>query len=461
MRRITGRTLALVFILLGFAAGVGILAFSFALNGARWATNRANGHIYTGGAIARAGSVLDRNGVILAETKNKKRDMPGGATLRRATLHAVGDPQGFVSTGAHAAFRGDLTGYSAISGIYNVVRYGRGSDVRLTIDANLCKTAWQALNGRKGTVAVYNYKTGEVLCMVSSPSYDPLNKPKDIDTNKAYDAVYLNRFLHGLFTPGSTFKIITAACAMEHMPDIDNRTFTCTGKYATGEGYVTCREKHGSLGFEKAMNVSCNSVFAQLAVELGEARLKKTAEAMGFNQTYQADKLPLAISRFPPSPGETARPRNPLELGWTGVGQHTTLANPAQMLLLMGAIANGGQGIAPKLVLNTITPNGTTMPASRARVALRIDPTIASRLRVILRSDVTRTYDPSGKKTGDLQLCGKTGTAEVDGKQPHAWFVGFALNPAKPYAIVVVGENAGGGQAVAFEIAAAVMREIK
>ncbi|MDR2686484.1 MAG: penicillin-binding protein, partial [Oscillospiraceae bacterium] len=229
---------------------------------------------------------------------------------------------------------------------------------------------------------------------------------------------------------------------------------TCTGKYATGDGFVTCRERHGNLGFEKALNVSCNSVFAQLAVELGEGKLKKTAEAMGFNQTYTSDKIPLAISQFP------SAKRDSLELGWTGVGQHTTLANPCQMMMLMGAIANGGQGIAPRLVLSTTSPGGATMPAARARTALRIDPDIASRLRVMLRSDVTNTYDPTGRKTGNLQLCGKTGTAEVDGKQPHAWFVGFALNPDKPYAIVVVGQNAGSGQEVAFEIAAKVMREI-
>ncbi|MCL1952399.1 MAG: penicillin-binding transpeptidase domain-containing protein [Oscillospiraceae bacterium] len=455
MRRIANRALALLAILFGFLAGAGILAGSFAVHGAQWATNRANGHIYTGGAIARAGSVLDRNGVVLAETKNGRRDMPGGSTLRKATLHAVGDPQGFISTGAHSAFRGALTGYNGFTGIYGLVRYGRGSNVRLTIDSRLCRAAWQALGGRKGTVGVYNYKTGEVLCMVSSPSYDPLYKPKDIDTNPYYEAVYLNRFLHGLFTPGSTFKIITAACAMENIPDIDSRTFTCTGRYATGDGYVTCREKHGSLSFERALNVSCNSVFAQLAVELGEAKLKKTAEAMGFNQVYYADKLPLAISQFP------AGPRSSLELGWTGVGQHTTLANPCQMLLLMGAIANGGQGIAPRLVLSTTSPSGVTLPAGRAKTALRIDPGIAARLRTMLRSDVTNTYDPSGRKTGNLQLCGKTGTAEVDGKQPHAWFVGFALQPDKPYAIVVVGENAGSGQGVAFEIAAEVMRELR
>lgn len=452
MRRISGRVLALALILVLFCTGVGVLGVQFTVYGAQWATNRANGHIYSNGMIARAGAVYDRNGTILAETKDGKRSMPGGASLRKATLHAVGDPQGFVSTGAHTAFRGTLTGYSRVSGIFDLMQYGKGSDITLTIDAQLCKAAWNALNGRKGTVGVYNYKTGEVLCMVSSPSYDPSNKPSNIEGNAAYDAVYLNRFLHGLFTPGSVFKVVTAACAMEHMSDIDSRAFTCKGKYATGDGYVTCRASHGTLNFTEALNVSCNSVFAQLAVELGNAKLQATAGHMGFNALYKTEKIPLAMSQFPT--GE----RTALELGWTGVGQHTTLANPCQMMLLMGAIANGGKGPLPVLIKNTISPAGLTLSRDKAKAGISIDPAIAARLRTMLRADVTETYDTSGKKTGELQLCGKTGTAEVDDGNPHAWFVGFSMNPQTPYAVVVVGENAGSGQGVAFEIAVKVLK---
>jgi len=452
MRRIVKRQAALLVLLLGFCAGLGILAGSFALNGARWATNRANSHIYSQGAIARAGSIYDRHGVLLAETKNGKRELPGGATLRKATLHAVGDPQGYISTGAHAAFRGTLTGYSRLGGIYSLIQYGKGSDVTLTIDSELSRRAYEALGGRKGTVGVYNYLTGEVLCMVSAPSYDPLNKPRDIDTNSAYDAVYLNRFLHGLFTPGSVFKIVTAYCALENLPDIDSRAFKCEGGCATGEGTVKCMAKHGALNFEQALNLSCNSVFAQLALELGEDSLRRTAEKLGFNRTFTSEKIPLAIGRYPTSP------RTRLELGWTGVGQHTTLANPCQMMILMGAIAGGGRGVRPRLIKNTATPYGLQVPRAPAQTALRIDPAIAARLQAMLRSNVTSAYDPSGQKTGSLRLCGKTGTAEVDGKQPHAWFAGFSLNPDTPYVIVVVGENAGSGRAVAFEIAAKVLR---
>jgi len=452
MRRITKRLRALLILLLGFGIGLGILAVSFALNGARWATNRANSHIYSGGAIAQAGAIYDRHGVVLAESKNGKREMPGGPTLRKATLHAVGDPQGYVSTGAHAAFRGTLTGYSRTGGIYNLVKYGKGSDVVLTIDAGLSKYAYEALGGRKGAVGVYNYQTGEVLCMVSAPSYDTMNKPRDIDTNPAYDAVYLNRFLHGLFTPGSVFKVVTAYCALEHIPDIDSRTFQCNGGYATGDGMVKCMAKHGTLNFEQALNKSCNSVFAQLALELGDGDLRRTAEKLGFNRVFECERIPLAISIY------QGKALAPLDLGWTGIGQGGTLANPCQMMLLMGAIAGGGKGAQPRLIKNTVTPYGLQLPREAGKTALRIDPGICARLQVMLRSNVTHSYDPGGGKTGSLQLCGKTGTAEVDGKQPHAWFVGFSMNPGTPYAIVVVGENAGSGQRVAFEIAAKVLR---
>ncbi|MCL2107203.1 MAG: penicillin-binding transpeptidase domain-containing protein [Oscillospiraceae bacterium] len=454
MQRITKRAFVLLALIIAFTAGIVILTAQFSLRGAAWASSKYNNHVYTYGAISSAGTIYDRGGVALAETVNGSRKYAGSASLRTATLHAVGDTEGFISSGAHSSFRQVLSGYDRINGMYELIKYGKGGDVTLTIDSALCKTAWSALNGRKGTVGVYNYKTGEVVCMVSSPSYDPLSKPRNIDSNEKYEAVYLNRLLHGVFTPGSTFKVVTAACALQNIPDIEQRQFKCDGRYATGEGYVTCRAKHGTLNFEKAMNVSCNSVFSQLAVELGEAKLRASAEGLGFNQAIKADGITQAVSKFQKTP------MNALELGWTGVGQHTTLANPCQMLELMGAIANEGNGVPAKLVKSLKTPSGISRPFGplRQTPAITIDPSIARRLRTLLRSNVTATYDKNGGNSG-LQLCGKTGTAEVDGKQPHAWFVGFSMNSATPYAVVVVGENAGSGQEVAYEIAVKVMRE--
>ena len=441
MRRIGKRVFALLPVVGLFFAGLVILAAQFGVHGPTWATNRANLHIYQGGAIARAGTIYDRNGVVLAQTVDGRRDMPGGAVLRRATLHAVGDPQGFVATGAHSAFRGPLVGFSRAGGLFDLLAYDRGNDITLSIDSRLNRVAWEALNGRPGTVGLFNYQTGEVIVMVSSPSYDPLDKPRNMANNPAFEGVYLNRLLQGLYTPGSTFKVITAYAALTHMPDVMTREFTCRGRFATGEGYVTCMAQHGTLNLERAMAVSCNSVFAQLAVELGDAQMQAAAQRLGFNQRFRAgNQVPLSVSRF------SRTPRDPLELGWAGIGQHTTLANPAHMMMIMGAVANEGRGVAPVLT-RADAPLGVSL-LWQARTAIRIDPAIAAQLRRILLASVD-----------DQRMGGKTGTAQVDDGRPHAWFFGFSSDPRSPYAVVVVVQNGGGGLAQAVPIATRVLRE--
>ena len=452
MRRISSRVYGLLAVILGFSAGLVILIASMAAHGAAWAGNRANAHAFTRGELTSAGGIYDRNGVALAASVDGKRVLPESRTMRAATLHAVGDPQGFISAGAQSVFRSTLIGWSPLNGMYSLARYGRGSDVILGLDAELCATAYRALNGRKGTVGVMNYKTGELLCMVSAPSYDPRHKPTDIDGNEKYEGVYLNRLFQGLFTPGSTFKVVTAVCAIENIPDLESRTFTCEGRYATGAGYVKCQGKHGKVSFQQAMNKSCNSAFAQLALELGQDKLRAAAESLGFNKSFAVDGISLSASRF------TTGDMDALELGWAGIGQHTTLANPAHMLMLMGAIAGGGEGVLPRLAMSTRSPTGHVSPfgGGRPRAGVSMNAATALRMQSLLRSNVMDEYDSRGRYER-LRLCGKTGTAEVDGKNPHAWFVGFSLAAETPYAIVVVGENAGSGRAVAYEIAVKVL----
>ena len=126
-----------------------------------------------------------------------------------------------------------------MNGVYNLKKYNRGNDINLTLDADICKTAYEAMDGRKGTIAVYNYKTGAMVCMVSTPSYDPQNKPDDIDENSdEYEGVYLNRFVSGLYTPGSIFKVVTAISAIENIPDIYSQTFECNMQRATAKSYA-------------------------------------------------------------------------------------------------------------------------------------------------------------------------------------------------------------------------------
>lgn len=164
--------------------GVVFLIGSFAVNGETWALKRFNQHLFTGGSLTSAGTIYDTKGVILAQTKDGERIYNDSRRIRKATLHMVGDTAGYISTGIHTIFRSELTGYNLVDGVYRLMEDGEGNNIRLTINAELCATALDALGDRKGTVGVYNYKTGEILCMVSSPTYDPERKPTDIDTDK-------------------------------------------------------------------------------------------------------------------------------------------------------------------------------------------------------------------------------------------------------------------------------------
>ena len=197
-----------------------------------------------------------------AAAEDGTRSYYENADVRKATLHAVGDLQGNIGTGALNAFADKLTGYSMVNGAFAAAQ---GCQLYLTIDARYNYEAYRALNGHAGVVAVYNYKTGEILCMVSAPSYDPLHVPEDIETNDRYEGAYLNRFLSASFTPGSVYKTVTAAAAIEQLPDLEERTWSCGGSVRIGEETIVCSGVHGEQTFREAMANSCNVAFAELA----------------------------------------------------------------------------------------------------------------------------------------------------------------------------------------------------
>lgn len=449
MNTLTKRAYVLLGIIAAFLVGLVLLAVSFFLHGGAWATSRANGHLYSGGQITNAGKILDRNGVVLAQSVNGKRKFHSDATMRKATLHAVGDQYGYIACGAHTVCRDALIGYSRIEGIFKLVTEGEGADVTLTIDANLNKIAYQALNGRKGCVGVYNYKTGEMLCNVSAPSYDPVNKPADIETNRKYEGVYMNRLLTGLFTPGSTFKLVTSVCAIENIPDINTRTFSCSGAYTTSTGSkVICNNKHGKLDFGKALTKSCNATFAAIGVELGKDKLTKTVKELGLCDSYNISGVKTAKGRFDLSKSVE------IDLGWAAIGQYTTLMNPLNMMMLAGAAANGGSTPIPYFVRSTITDTVGSL-----KMTNKMKAETAATLRTMMRNNVINNY--GDKKFPNMSFGGKTGTAQVEGEKSHAWFVGASMDESFPYAVVVVVQNGGGGSDEALPIASTVMKALK
>lgn len=451
MRNTTRRTYIIIFLIVAFFIGLGIMLYSFISDGDTWVANRANALIYKGGELTVAGTIYDRDGEVLVSTENGKRKFNQNYNKRLSTLHVVGDSAGYIATGVQTLYRSNLIGYNFIDGIYGTLSSDEGVDIKLTIDADICAEAYSAMNGNKGTVTVYNYETGEVVCMVSAPTYDPANKPTDIDTNTTgkYNGIYMNRAISGVFTPGSTFKVVTAICAIENIPDLYSRKFKCTGKKTFGKGDVICNGVHGTLTFERALNVSCNSVFSELANEVGKDKLTETVRALGFGKSVTISKAKTVRSTFDVSQSTK------LDLGWAGIGQYTTLVNPCQMLMFMGTIANGGKAMTPYLVEES---SEIVDVKSKVNTNVKLSEETAKKVKKLLRSNVKNYY--SDNKFPGLEMCGKTGSAEVSNGRSHAWFVGFSNKKGFPYAIVVCLENGGLGYTHAIPVANRVMQKV-
>lgn len=448
MRKIERRAVVCAVLALLLAAGLGVFLVKYLVNGGSWASSAFNRHLYNSNGVLAAGTVLDRDGDVLSTAENGTRTYYDNETVRRATLHAVGDLQGSIGTGALNAFADKLTGYDLLNGAFGA---DRGAELYLTIDARYHYEAYQALNGHAGTVAVYNYKTGEILCMVSAPSYDPLNVPADIETNDRYKGAYLNRFLSSAFTPGSVYKTVTLAAALEELPDLEDRTWTCQGSVRVGEETIICSGTHGEQHIGDAFANSCNVAFAQIAVELGADTLQKYTEKAGLTDSCPVDGLPTAKGSF------DWKDITEGQLGWAGVGQYKDQVNPCALMVYMGAVANGGKAAEPYLIGKTVSALGLpSLPRLARRTGTLVSKGTAEKLADMMAANVEKAY--GANRFPNMDLCAKSGTAEVgEGQTPHAWFAGFLRNEDAPYAFVVVVENGGSGSSVAGTVAGRVL----
>lgn len=452
MKKIERRTLVCLVLALCLAAGMCVFIGKYLLYGGSWASSAFNRHLYNTDGQLASGTVLDRDGDVLSTvTEDGKRTYYDNVDVRKATLHAVGDLQGNIGTGALNAFSDQLTGYSLLNGAFGA---DAGSNLYLTIDARYNYEAYQALGGHAGTVAVYNYKTGEILCMVSAPSYDPLNVPADIETNDRYKGAYINRFLSSTFTPGSIYKTVTLMAALEEIPDLAQRTWTCEGSVQIGEETIICSGTHGQQDIGDAFANSCNVAFAQIAAELGADTLQKYTEQAGLTDSYSVNGLPTASGTFQWD-GITDG-----QLGWAGVGQGQDQVNPCAMMVYMGAIASGGKAAEPYLIEKSVSALGLpSLPHFTKKTGRLIASDTAATMADMMAENVQKTYGAS--RFPNMDICAKSGTAEVgEGKTPHAWFTGFLRGEDTPYAFIVLVENGGGGSAVAGTVASRVLNVI-
>lgn len=410
----------------------------------QWAGNIGNAHLYNEyGELEVNIELTDQAGKLLYSGENGKT-YANSSDTRMSVLHLTGDRAGNIPTVLLDEYGGRLIGYNKLFGLYNYA-VEKGAE-KLTIYSEAQTAALYAMNGYSGTVGVYNYKTGEILCAVSTPTFDPENVP-DIEDNPAYNGVYVNRFLHATYTPGSIFKIITTSAAINELPDWDQRTWNCTGTYELTGQTVVCHGYHGEVTMQEALAHSCNVAFAQIAEELGEDVLRKYVEQAGVLNRLSFDGFVTHKGSFPLENGTK------FEVAWAGIGQHEDLVNPCQFMTYMGAIANGGQAAKPYFVSKVTSDNHVNYRAERKMLDRVMENETAELLRDMMRYNVETMY---GAITLDLPVCAKSGTAEV-GNVNNATFAGFIDSDLYPLAFIVVVEGGGSGSEVAAPIANAVL----
>ena len=458
MKRIMSRSFLILIVTLAMVAGTCLLAFRLLTQNEQWVAQPYNGHVASSNGLAQAGSITDRDEVTLAYTdENEERIYHEDYSTRCALMHVVGDNSLNISTAVQSMYRGDLTGYSFVLGLGLPKSLRTNNSIELTVDADACKAAYEALGNKKGACVVYNYKTGEVLVDVSTPTYDPQNPPEITEDNESeYDGVYLDNVVSSSYTPGSIFKVVTAAAAIENIPDIYNRTFECSGAYDIDGANITCENAHGTLDFTNAIAQSCNVACAQMAVEVGSQKMTETAEKMGFNKTFEVSGITLSKSVYTL---ENALGNN--QLGWSGIGQFEDLANPMHMAMMCGAIANGGTPVTPYLLDSdsSILHKLGVVEAKTGEQMLSQDTAI--KVQDIMRETANYYYNARGLTMGGLNFCAKTGTAEVgDGKEPTAWIIGFTEDENHPYAFAVAVEEGGYGISSAAPIAQAAISSL-
>lgn len=449
MKRIAMRSVTIWILVLLLLGGLGFFMMEYVMYSDQWVLSQGSPHIYKGDNI-NTGVVVDRDGVILLDNTGE-RTYSSSKELRSSMIHWLGDRYGYISAPAVANYAKEMAGFDVLTGIYSD-SVGQAS---LTLSSRLQLAAQEAIGDRKGTIALMNYKTGEILCALSAPNYDPDDVPNmDADDTGAYEGVYMNRFTQSVYIPGSIFKLVTTAAALEEIEDIREQTFTCTGEQDYGRNDVTCEKAHGTMDFDAVLARSCNCSFAQIVEQLGRKTLEKYVEKYKVTQSVTFDGITTAAGNF------DLQDCSNLDVAWSGIGQHKDQVNPCRYLTFVSTIANDGVEISPYVMQQVTIDSKETYRAQTTTVGRIMPEQIAQELHRMMRNNVLSNYGEEGFL--DYRVCAKTGTAQVGGdRQSNAMFTGFIENEECPIAFFIAVEDAGYGRTVCAPILAKLLEACK
>lgn len=329
----------------------------------------------------------------------------------------------------------------------------QGGDVVTTLNGKAQRAAFEGLGNKKGAVAAIDPRTGAILALASTPSYDPSSFAGNSDKDsKAWNALQkendpgeplLNRALRQTYPPGSTFKVVTAAAALEDglYSSIDENTdspvpyiLPDSTKPLENEGSINCK----NVSLREALRVSCNSVFGKVGADLGRDKMVEEAEKFGFNKEQF---IPVRVAASNIST-KMDKPQTAL----SSIGQFETAATPLQMAMVAGAIANDGKLMQPYMVSKLQAPNNTVVERTKAKeLSQPLSAENAQKLQEMMETVVSNGTGQRAQIPG-VTVGGKTGTAQhgVDNSEkPYAWFISYAkTDNGSPVAVAVVVEDA-------------------
>lgn len=425
-----------------------------------------NNHSLAKEARTERGTISTYDGVVLAqsvptEDGTFERVYPAGDLASQVVGYSSAR---FGTSGIEQAYNDTLKGKENFASWTDVLNSlagigGAGNDVALTLNSKIQQAAQNALAGRTGACVVMDPDTGAILAMASSPTYDAADFETVIEQANANssDTRLINRAIHALYSPGSTFKIVSLATALEDGVADENTVYDAPGSMEIGNADVVNFDgnNYGQLTLAQATELSANTAFGQLGVEMGADALVAGAEDFGFNKDIEF-ALRLYTSLMP-DPDDMTEWETAWAAAGENVGENKTANHPSpngpqatvlEMALVGSAIANDGAIMQPYIVDGVYNANGErSFTAQPTKLMQAVSETTAGRVRDVLVGVVERGTGTDAAIDG-VQVAGKTGTAEkADGND--SWFVGMA--PADDPRVVVAliiedGEEGVGAQ---------------
>ena len=454
-----------------FAVLIGNITYIQVIKASEYQDMPSNNHTINKARFIKRGSIITADGLTLAESIQQAdgtyaRSYPNG----NLAAHVVGYySQQYGTMGIENTQNDTLTGSKDYSSWQNALNSlagisEPGNSVQLTIDSRIQRAAEQALAGRVGAIVALDPRNGAVLAWASAPTFDNTNIQAAIEAANASggaDTSMYDRATLALYTPGSTFKVLTLASALENGLATLDTTYDSPGRMEIGGADVVSigERGHGKISLAKAFALSSNTVFGQVADGLGAEKLVATARAFGYGQQLGLDFTTAASVM--PNPEEMTE----WELAWAGAGQpvgqgHTPgpQATVMQNALMAATIANNGIAMNPYVVSQILAPDGTVLKTTRGRsLGQAVSSGTAAQVKQAML-DVVQNGTGSATAIAGVKVAGKTGTAETNNANANSTFVGFAPYDTPTVAIAVVIEQNAKGEESAAAVGGQVLR---